>query len=222
MSEAASIMGREGARSLGAQFAAVRKKQGLAIEKVSSETHILEERLRELERDDFSHFSHPSYARMFAIDYAKYLGIPISRIRRLLPDAGDCGAEGYQYLQETPCDYMRTDVRSFGRRGHLLPKLVAAALVVLLGLGGFKLWTTLRDIERLGLNRMASESKAEITVPVLPATSVTPERPSASTGAESEAAPVPVSESPVGQTVPADTESTLLVGTDLDHSDRIP
>jgi cytoskeletal protein RodZ len=224
MSEAASIMGREQSRSLGAQFAAVRQKRGLSIEKVSSETHIRAQRLYEIERDDFSHFSHPSYARMYAIDYAKYLGIPISRIRRMLPDAGECGVEGYQYLQETPCDYMRTDVRSFGRRGHLLPKLVAAALLVLLGFGGFKLWTTLRDIERLGLNRMASESKAEITIPqnVLPAASETPERPSGSTPAEAEPAPVPVSENPVGQTVTSDAESTLLVGTDLDHGDRIP
>ena len=216
-------MGREGARSLGAQFAAVRQKRGLSIEKVSSETHIREQRLREIERDDFSHFSHPSYARMFAIDYAKYLGIPISRIRRLLPDAGECGAEGYQYLQEIPCDYMRTDIRSF-RRGRLLPKLVAAALLVLFGFGGFKLWTTLRDIERLGLNRTASENKAELTIPqnVLPATSVAPERPSGSTESAAEAAPVPVSETPVGHTVPTDAESTLLVDTDLDHGDSIP
>ena len=66
-------MGREGARSLGAQFAAAREKRGLSIEKVSSETHIRVQRLREIERDDYSQFSHPSYARMYAIDYAKYL-----------------------------------------------------------------------------------------------------------------------------------------------------
>jgi cytoskeletal protein RodZ len=224
MSEAAAIMGREGARSLGTQFAAAREKRGLSIEKASSETRIRVQRLREIECDDFSHFSHPSYARMFAIDYAKYLGIPISRVRRLLPDAGECGAEGYQYLRETACDYMRTDIRSVSRRGRLLPKLVAAALLVLFGFGGFKLWITIRDIERLGLNRMASESKAEITIPqnVLPAASETPERPSGSTPAEAEPAPVPVSENPVGQTVTSDAESTLLVGTDLDHGDRIP
>ena len=223
MSEAAAIMGREGARSLGAQFAAAREKRGLSIEKVSSETHIRVQRLREIERDDFSHFSHPSYARMFAIDYAKYLGIPISRVRRLLPDAGECGAEGYQYLQETPCDYMRTDIRSFRKRRRLLPKLVTAVLLVVFGLGGFKLWTTLRDIERLGLNRMAREDKSALTIPqnVLPATPVTPERPSDSIGAETEGTPAPASEVPVGRTVPSDTESTLLVGADLDHSNRI-
>jgi cytoskeletal protein RodZ len=224
MSEAAAIMGREGARSLGAQFAAAREKRGLSIEKASNETRIRVQRLREIEHDDFSHFSHPSYARMFAIDYAKYLGIPISRVRRLLPDAGECGAEGYQYLRETACDYMRTDVRSFSRRGRLLPKLVAAALIVLLGFGGLKLWITIRDIERLGLNRMAHENKAELAVPqnLLPTKSATPEGFSDSTGTETGGTPAPVSESPVGRSVPSDTESTLLVGADLDNSDRIP
>ena len=121
MSEAAAIMGREGARSLGAQFAAAREKRGLSLEKASSETRIRVQRLREIERDDFSHFSHPSYARMFAIDYAKYLGIPISRVRRLLPDAGECGAEGYQYLRETACDYMRTDIARSAGAGVYCP-----------------------------------------------------------------------------------------------------
>ena len=165
MREGVAARGRDGSRSLGAQFAAVRQKRGLTLEKVSSETHIRLQRLREIERDDLSRFAHPSYARMFAMDYAKYLGIPISRIRRLLPDAGECGTEGYQYLQEAACDYMRTNVRPFRRRKRLARRMVAAALLLLLSVGGLKVWTTIRDIERLGLNRMALEDKAMLTVP---------------------------------------------------------
>jgi cytoskeletal protein RodZ len=153
MSEADAILGREQRKSLGAQFAAAREKRGLTLERASSETRIRAERLREIERDDYSHFSHPSYARMFAIDYARYLGIPISRVRRLLPESGQSGGEGYQYLRETPCDYMRTDAGLFARRKRLLPKLGIAAVLVLLSLGGFKLWITFRDIERIGLRQ---------------------------------------------------------------------
>ncbi|HEY5813844.1 MAG TPA: helix-turn-helix transcriptional regulator, partial [Terrimicrobiaceae bacterium] len=138
MKDDAVITMRDGARSLGAQFAAVRQRRGLTIEKVSSETHIRLQRLREIERDDFSRFAHPSYARMYAMDYAKYLGIPISRIRRLLPDAGECGTEGYQYLQDTPCDYMRTSVRPFRRRRRIIRSLTSAALFALVGLGSIK------------------------------------------------------------------------------------
>jgi len=224
MSEAGAIMGREGARSLGAQLAAAREKRGLAIEKVSSETHIRVQRLREIERDDYSQFSHPSYARMYVIDYAKYLRIPISRIRRLLPEAGECGAGGYQYLQDTPCDYMQTNVRSFRRR-RLVPKLATAVLLVLFGLGGFKFWITLRDIERLGLDRMTHEDKAALTVPdiqnAVPAVSVMPESPPVSAGAKHEETEVPAAEIPVRRAMPADAESALLVGADLDHSNRI-
>ena len=39
------------------------------------------------------------------------------------------------------------------------------ALLLLLSVGGLKVWTTIRDIERLGLNRMALEDKAILTVP---------------------------------------------------------
>ena len=224
MSEAAAIMGGEGARSLGTQFATARERRGLSIEQASTETRIRVQRLREIEHDDYSQFSHPSYARMYAIDYAQYLGIPISRVRRLLPEAGECGAGGYQYLQETPCDYMRTDVRSF-RRKRLVPKLVTAVFIVLVGLGGFKLWTTVRDIERLGLDRMANEKKVAFTVLDIqngvPAASVRPESPPDSAGAKHEATQAPAVEVPVRRTVSSDSESALLVGADLDNGNHI-
>jgi cytoskeletal protein RodZ len=217
MREGVAARGRDGSRSLGAQFTAVRQKRGLTLEKVSSETHIRIQRLREIERDDLSRFAHPSYARMFAMDYAKYLGIPISRIRRLLPDAGDCGTEGYQYLREAACDYMRTNVRPFRRRKRLTRRVAAVALLLLLSVGGLKVWTTIRDIERLGLNRMALEDKTILTVPDVqeaaetlgvPATSapnVTPQE--EGTGSASEV--------PISGTMPAEAEAALLVGTDL-------
>jgi cytoskeletal protein RodZ len=216
---------RNGARSLGAEFAAVRQKRGLTIEKVSSATHIRVQRLREIERDDFSHFSHPSYARMFAIDYAKYLGIPISRVRCLLPDAGECGTEGYQYLQETACDYMRTNVRPFRRRRRLARKVATTAVLILLSLGGIKLWTTIRDIERLGLNRMAREDSANLAVPTLeeagPGSTVIPQVPADSGDVPAPESEIPALEVPVSRSVPAE-ESALLVGADVGQGNRVP
>ena len=212
MSEAAAIMGREGARSLGAQFAAAREKRGLSIEKVSSETHIRVQRLREIERDDFSHFSHPSYARMYAIDYAKYLGIPISRFRRLLPDARRLRRGG---LPISSGDRLRlyANGRSLvRRRRRLLPKLAAAALLVLFSFGGFKLWITFRDIERLGLNRMASgKQTADLLVPQecpFPRRSVTPRAPVRFDWSEAGRRLKLRPETPVGRSVPSDTESS--------------
>ena len=225
MSEAAAIMGREGARSLGAQFAAAREKRGLSIEKViQRDPHpraaLARDRMRRFLaafRTRAMHACSPStMPNILAFRFREFGACFLTRenvarratnISRRLP-AITCG---------------RTFAHSVGA-GVYCPKLVAAALLVLFGFGGFKLWITIRDIERLGLNRMARENKAELTVPqnVLPAKSVTPERPSDSTGTETGGTPAPVSESPVGRSVPSDTESTLLVGADLDSSDRIP
>ena len=221
MSEAAAIMGREVARPLGAQFTAARERRGWSLEQVSREMHVRVERLREIENDDYSQFSHPSYARMYAIDYAKYLGIPVVRIRRLLPDRGVCGSGGYQYLQDAACDYMRTNL---GRRRRLLPKLAAAALLVLFSLGGFKLWVIFRDIERLGLNRVAGGDQAAVVAPAsrssVPAPAVTPESSTGPVGTKPEQ-PEGAPENPVRGPISSDAESALLVGADLDHSDRI-
>ena len=171
MREGVAARGRDGSRSLGAQFAAVRQKRGLTLEKVASETHIRLQRLREIERDDLSRFAHPSYARMFAMDYAKYLGIPISRIRRQLPDAGECGTEGYQYLAGDCLRLHANGCSSVSSARRLARRIVAAALLLLLSFGGLKVWTTIRDIERLGLNRMALEDKADIDDPAMSRTS---------------------------------------------------
>jgi cytoskeleton protein RodZ len=223
MREGVAARGRDGTRSLGAQFAAVRQKRGLTLEKVASETHIRLQRLREIERDDLSRFAHPSYARMFAMDYAKYLGIPISRIRRLLPDAGDCGTEGYQYLQEAACDYMRTNVRPFRRRKRLTRRVVAAALLLLFSVGGLKVWTTIRDIERLGLNRMAWEDKAILTVPDVPAASESLGSPAISdpSAAPEEEGTIPTTDVPISGRTSAEAEAALLVGTDLSQGSHL-
>lgn len=222
MREGVATRGRDGSRSLGAQFAAVRQKRGLTLEKVATDTHIRVQRLREIERDDLSRFAHPSYARMFAMDYAKYLGIPISRIRRLLPDAGECGTEGYQYLQEAACDYMRTNVRPFRRRKRLTRRVAAAALLLLVSVGGLKVWTTIRDLERLGLNRMALEDNGILT---LPDAKEAPEALGAPTTSDPSVAPeeeatAPTTQVPISENSPAEAEA-LLVGTDLVQGGRV-
>jgi hypothetical protein len=159
---------------------------------------------------------------MYAIDYAKYLGIPVSRIRRLLPDRGVCGAGGYQYLEESGCDYMRTNA---GRRRRLLPKLMTAALLVLFSVSGFKLWVIFRDIERLGLNRVAGGDQATVVVPdipnTIPAAAVTPESSSVPVGPKPERSEVPAAENPVRRSMSAEAESALLVGADLDPGDGL-
>ncbi|HRJ71695.1 MAG TPA: helix-turn-helix domain-containing protein [Terrimicrobiaceae bacterium] len=151
--------------SLGALLAAARERRGLPLEQAAHDTRIRVQRLRDIESDDLSQFSHPSYARMFIVDYARYLGVSPGEIRDLLPESGACGTEGYQYLQETPVDAKQFAVRRVRPRRSLVPAFAVLAAFLALGLGGLKVWKTMRDIDRLGLDRIAREDSTILDQP---------------------------------------------------------
>lgn len=148
--------------TLGQLLRETRERRGLPLEQVARDTRIRVSRLREIESDDFSHFSHSSYVRMFLIDYARYLGIPEKEIRPLLPERGEFGSEGYQYLQELPqqaAAYVAP--RQVSSRRRILPSLAAAAAVVVTGLVGFQVWAMIRNIDRIGLGKSAEPAIEE-------------------------------------------------------------
>lgn len=84
--------------TIGAMLADQRERLGIPIERAAKESRIRAQRLREIEQDDFSELSNASYARMFLIAYAKYLGIPREDLDEYLPEQGLPGAENYQYI----------------------------------------------------------------------------------------------------------------------------
>ena len=121
--------------SIGALLASEREKRGIPVEKAAKETRMRPQRIRDMEGDDLSHFTNPSYARMFIIAYAKYLGIPMKTIRDHLPDRGEPGTEGYQYISTSTeqLPSLRHDIASKpARRNTLLYSLTIATLAVLL------------------------------------------------------------------------------------------
>ena len=158
-----STLTNQDAQTIGAILSAVREERGVPIEQAARDTRIRAQRLREIESDDFSHFSHPSYARLFLVDYAKYLGISLAEIRSLLPDPGECGTEGYQYLQEIPGEPTPSRVaRRIQPRWRVLPFVAGVAILFVSLVGGFTLWKMKRDYDRLGLNKAAQNDKAEL------------------------------------------------------------
>lgn len=126
--------------SIGALLAAERQKRGIAVEKAAKETRMRPARIRDMENDDLSHFTNPSYARMFIIAYAKYLDIPMQTIRDYLPDRGESGSEDYHYIaaaagHELPS--LRRDLVSRPlRRSAWVPIVGIAVFVCLIGLIG--------------------------------------------------------------------------------------
>lgn len=146
---------------IGAYLASIREAKDLPLEQAARDTRIRIQLLREIERDDYSKFSHPSYARMFLMDYARYLGVPLATIRDLLPDRGECGVQGYQYLRCIPDVDEYVPLRRHPRRS-LLPAFAGLVAVLAISVGGFKLWVTYRNLDRIGFGRTAPE---HISVP---------------------------------------------------------
>jgi cytoskeletal protein RodZ len=124
--------------SIGALLASEREKRGIAVEKAAKETRMRPQRIRDMEGDDLSHFTNPSYARMFLIAYAKYLDIPMQQIRDHLPDIGEPGVEGYQYItsQAAELPSLRRDLVSRPLKGNKGLRVLIALCVLGIVVGG--------------------------------------------------------------------------------------
>lgn len=182
--------------TLGGILRQAREAKGLPIEQAAHETRIRANLLREFEADNFSHLA-PGYVRMFVADYAKYLGLPETAVKRHLPESGVCGVDGYQYLQSgVQSGRISVAVRPAPVRSRLA-SIVTAVLVVALGFGAMKLWITIRNLDRLSLGQYAQSDRetlvSELVVVEEKATPVEP-------------APAPADEvkdfSAVGEAVP--------------------
>lgn len=153
--------------TLGQRLAAARKSRGIELERAAHETRIRAQRLRELEADDYSHCPHPSYARMFLRDYAKYLGVPLAEIREALPEFGSCGAEGYQYLEELSGESLAAPaVQRLKPRRRILPLVAALAAALVLAAGGLWVTLTIRKLEHLNLGKPSESVEVKPAAPV--------------------------------------------------------
>lgn len=170
-----------------------RTKAGIPLEKAARDTHIRVQRLREIEADDFSGFAHPTYARLFLLDYAEYLGIPQDEIRPLLPDRAGSAAGGFQYIEALSSELPAMQSSPRRRRLRILSFIVSAVVLVVLIAAGLLIYFWAIKIERVARSKPLGEQ-------AVPAAAAMPESPSE-----------PVSES-AGMDSPAGTEdsSTLI------------
>jgi cytoskeleton protein RodZ len=214
--------------SLGRRLAAAREAKGLEIEKAAHDTRIRLQRLKDLEADDYSRFPHPSYARMFLADYAKYLGIPAADIRSLLPESGDCGAGGYHYIDTLGAEPSEEPVaRRMRPRRRVLPVLVSTAALLIISVLAINLTVTLRKLERLGLDQPIPPQAAPVAEPAAPPQPVRAVEPEdLALLNETLAKPAPEAFTPANLATPAPTPAAdegaiFAVGT-LDAAGRLP
>ena len=143
---------------IGARLAARRQKVGIPIEKAAKDTRIPVARLRAIECDDFSSFSHPTYARLFLTDYANYLGVPLEDIREYLPGVKGLGSADNNYLNvllSKPGFLQGDQFKSIRRLLFAVGALLAALILIA---AGIYIWRGWKKIERVQPAPPAAES----------------------------------------------------------------
>ena len=143
---------------IGARLAARRQKVGIPIEKAAKDSRIPVARLRAIECDDFSSFSHPTYARLFLTDYANYLGVPLEDIREYLPGVKGLGSADNNYLNvllSKPGFLQGDQFKSIRRLLFAVGALLAALILIA---AGIYIWRGWKKIERVQPATPAAES----------------------------------------------------------------
>ncbi len=139
----------EGDFFIGARLSARRQKLGIQLEKAAKDIRVSVSRLSQIEADDFSSFAHPTYARLFLVDYANYLRVPIEGIRDYLPGSKKLGTTDNRYLDVLQARQTFLHGNQFKSLRHLLFGVSAGILVlILIGLGIY-FWKTWKKWERV-------------------------------------------------------------------------
>lgn len=128
---------------IGARLAARRQKNGIALEKAALDIRISIERLRQIESDDFSSFAHPTYARLFLVDYANYLRVPLDEIRDYLPGSRSLGGTDNNYLQVLLARQSFLHGEQFQSLRRLLfasGGVLALVILAVLAVFGWRIW----------------------------------------------------------------------------------
>ena len=151
---------------VGAYLGGIRAKAGIPLEQAAKDTRIRVQRLREIESDDFSGFVHPTYVRLFLLDYAHYLGVPLEEIQPMLPDRIGMVIGGFEYLNVLGTkDNRKPRIETSHPRNHLLIFLVvlaAATIALVLGFSAYLLW---RNVEAVALSAPISKEVPEQAAP---------------------------------------------------------
>ncbi|MEO6054209.1 MAG: helix-turn-helix domain-containing protein [Chthoniobacterales bacterium] len=137
--------------SLGDMLTEAREAKGVSLEQAARETKIRASQLRDMEKNNITHFAHPSYARLFLRDYAKYLGLSRAVVEEYLPETGECSSDGMEYLEGYANEErLGASLRhqAPARRSSPLAAFGGVVLAILLLVGGLYVWNVWRDVGR--------------------------------------------------------------------------
>jgi len=193
---------------IGARLSARRQKLGIQLEKAAKDIRVSVSRLSQIESDDFSSFAHPTYARLFLVDYANYLRVPLDEIRDYLPGSKKLGTTENRYLEVLLARQTFLHGDQFKSLRRLLFGVGAGLLVlILIGLGIY-FWKTWKKLERV--QPVANVSAALPTATPRPVVSPTAKpRPSATPASSPEVVRVLPEATPIPSIKVSPTPFTL-------------
>jgi cytoskeletal protein RodZ len=134
---------------IGARLSARRQKLGIQLDKAAKDIRVSVSRLSQIEADDFSSFAHPTYARLFLVDYANYLRVPLEEIRDYLPGSKKLGTSDNRYLEVLLARQTFLHGDQFKSLRRLLFGVGAGLLVLILIGFGIYFWKTWKKFERV-------------------------------------------------------------------------
>ena len=152
--------------SIGQALRAARLKKNLSVEDVSIATKMRPERIKDLERDDYTRFPNLTYARNFLILYSKYLRLDISKYPTI--EVGSTvGLSDYQYLRS---EEKETAKRSIPEQAGPPEKprwlIVFFVFLIMLALGALIGWGVM-NFRRLGpVENLGKKDAEALTLPM--------------------------------------------------------
>ncbi|MEI8292656.1 MAG: helix-turn-helix domain-containing protein [bacterium] len=179
---------------IGARLAARRQKLGIEMEKAARDIRVSVSRLSQIEVDDFSSFSHPTYARLFLVDYANYLRVPLEDVRDYLPGTRQLGSSDNSYLQVLLARQTLLHGDQFKSLRRLLFGVGAGLAFLILVAAGIYFWKTVQKLERvqtpITVPRASSQSTPVLAPKPHPPTAKLPNQDASSQTAEKTPTPL--------------------------------
>jgi len=198
----------EGDFFIGARLSARRQKLGIQLEKAAKDIRVSVSRLSQIEGDDFSSFAHPTYARLFLVDYANYLHVPLEEIRDYLPGSKKLGTTDNRYLEVLLARQSFLQGDQFKSLRRLLFGVGAGILVlILIGLGIY-FWKTWKKLERVQ-PVAASPAASSVAQPTAVASPTPKPRPSPKPSSTPDVLRVPPEATPTPTSKASSTPFTL-------------
>jgi hypothetical protein len=109
------------------------------------------------------------------MDYARYLGVPLGTIKDRLPEVGEFGTQGYEYIKNAPGPATEA-ARTPKARVNRSRAVFALLAVVLACIGGFQGYTIWRKIDRIKTPQVTmSENRAIFSLPIPQSKTISPE-----------------------------------------------